>query len=292
MIDPLTLSMIGGSAISGIGSLLGAGTQARAAGSAGQMGLLGAILAGQAAEQGYQRASAALSPYSTAGTKSMDLLMSYLQGDAAKRAGVGGGGASLISTFAPTMEQLEQTPGYQFAREQGLGATAGTYAGRGMGKSGMAARGAVDYATGLASTTFQQQLENYLKQNQMAFNMLYQPSQLGAGAAQSLAGAATSAGQLIGNAAMGGGTALGQGIMGAGNALAGGTQAAFGALGQAAMTPYYAQFAGGRRGATDASEGMGGLFGMPSDLFNWATGRSTNPLNLTGATASNPYAMF
>lgn len=283
MIDPLTLGMLGGSVISGIGNLFGAGTQARSAGSAGQMGLLGSLLAAQAAEQGYQRASAALSPYTTAGTKSMDLLMSYLQGDAAKQANIGGGGASLISTFAPTMEQLEQTPGYQFAREQGLGATAGTYAGRGMGKSGAAARGAAEYATGLASTTFQQQLENYLKQNQLAYNMLFQPSQLGASAAQSLGGAAINTGQLLGNAAMGGGTALGQGIMGAGNALAGGTQAAFGSLGQAAMTPYYAQFSAGRRGASDASEGMGGLFGMPSDLFNWMSGRSNNPLNLSGS---------
>lgn len=283
MIDPLTLGMLGGSVISGIGNLFGAGTQARAAGSAGQMGLLGSLLAAQAAEQGYQRASAALSPYTTAGTKSMDLLMSYLQGDAAKQANIGGGGASLISTFAPTMEQLEQTPGYQFAREQGLGATAGTYAGRGMGKSGAAARGAAEYATGLASTTFQQQLENYLKQNQLAYNMLFQPSQLGASAAQSLGGAAINTGQLLGNAAMGGGTALGQGIMGAGNALAGGTQAAFGSLGQAAMMPYYAQFSAGRRGASDASEGMGGLFGMPSDLFNWMSGRSNNPLNLSGS---------
>lgn len=292
MIDPVTMLMVGGSAVSGLGSLLGSRTEAGAAGAAGQMGLLGAILAGQAAEQGYQRASAALSPYSTAGTKSMNLLMSYLQGDAAKRAGVGGGGASLISTFAPTMEQLEQTPGYQFAREQGLGATAGTYAGRGMGKSGMAARGAVDYATGLASTTFQQQLENYLKQNQMAFNMLYQPSQLGAGAAQSLAGAATSAGQLIGNAAMGGGTALGQGIMGAGNAIAGGTQAALGAAGQAMTTPYFAQFAR-TRGATDAADKTlgGGAAGMP-DFLSWLSGQSTNPLNLSGATPSNPYALF
>lgn len=283
MIDPLTLGMLGGSVISGIGNLFGAGTQARSAGSAGQMGLLGSLLAAQAAEQGYQRASAALSPYTTAGTKSMDLLMSYLQGDAAKQANIGGGGASLISTFAPTMEQLEQTPGYQFAREQGLGATAGTYAGRGMGKSGAAARGAAEYATGLASTTFQQQLENYLKQNQLAYNMLFQPSQLGASAAQSLGGAAINTGQLLGNAAMGGGTALGQGIMGAGNALAGGTQAAFGSLGQAAMMPYYAQFSAGRRGASDASEGMGGLFGMPSDLFNWMSGRSNNPLNLSGS---------
>jgi len=291
--DPLTMMMIGGTAVSGIGSLLGAGTQGRAASSAGQMGLLGSILAAQAAEQGYQRAQAALSPYTTAGSQSINLLMSYLQGDAAKKAGIGGGGASLISTFAPTMAQLEQTPGYQFIKEQGLGATAGTYAGKGMGKSGMAARGAIDYAEGLASTTFQQQLENYLKQNQMAYNMLFQPSQLGADAARGIAGAATSASQLIGNAAMGGGTALGQGIMGAGNALAGGTQAAFGAAGQALSTPYFAQFAR-RGGATDASDkpfGGGGAAGMP-DFLSWLSGKSANPLNLSGATASNPYAMF
>ena len=89
--DPLAMGLMygGGSLLSGLGGMLGSRTQANAAQSAGQMGWLGSLLAGQAAEQGYQRAYGALSPYASTGQKSMDLLMSYLTGDAAKKAGIG-----------------------------------------------------------------------------------------------------------------------------------------------------------------------------------------------------------
>ena len=95
-------------------------------------------------------------------------------------------------------------------------------------------------ATGLASQTFQQQLQNYMAQNQQAFNMLFQPSQLGAGAAGGIANAATGAAGQIGNAAMGAGSALGQGIMNAGTYTGAGTNALFGAGGAAMQMPYMA----------------------------------------------------
>lgn len=242
--DPLTMGLMygGGSLLSGLGGMLGGQTQANASRASGQMGLLGAILAGQAAEQGYQRASSALSPYVSGGSKAFDLLQSYLTGNNAQTAGIGGGGPNLLSTFAPTQAQLEGTPGYQFALSQGLKATQNAAAGKGLGTGGVGMQQATDYATGLASTTFQQQLQNYLTQNQQAFNMLFQPTQLGGQAASSLAGAATNASQLIGNAAMGGGNVMAQGIMGAGNALSGGTQALTGAVGNALQMPYMASF--------------------------------------------------
>jgi hypothetical protein len=238
--DPLTLGLMGGTALSGLGSLLGSRTQANAAGAAGQMGWLGSIMAAQAAEQGYQRAQQALSPYSTAGTKALDMLQSYLTGNAAQNAGVGGGGPNLLSTFQPTQTQLEQTPGYQWARSQALGAMANSGAARGLGTSGNLVQQIGQTGTGLASQTFQDQLRNYMAQNLQAYNMLFGPSQMGAQAAQGIAGAATGSATNIGNALTGAGAALGQGIMGAGNALAGGTQAALGAAGSAMSMPYFA----------------------------------------------------
>lgn len=273
--DPLTMGLIGGTALTGIGSILGAGTQARAAGSAGQMGWLGSFLAAQAADQGYQRAQAALSPYSTAGSKSMDLLMSYLQGDAAQKAGIGGGGANLMSTFAPTQERLEQTPGYQWAKSQALGAMSNAGAARGLGTSGNLVQQIGQTATGLGSQTFQDQLNNYLKQNQMAFNMLYQPSQLGAQAAGGMASAATGAAQQIGGAATGAGTALGQGIMGAGNAMAQGTNALFGAAGSAMSMPYFAANFGAQGGygrTSPTSVYANPIFGQASTYRNAVAG--------------------
>ena len=54
-----------------------------------------------------------------------------------------------------TQAELEATPGYQFTRNQGLKAVQNSAAARGLGSSGMAQRGAAEYATGLADTTWQ-----------------------------------------------------------------------------------------------------------------------------------------
>lgn len=243
--DPVTagLMMGGGSLLSGLGGFLGSQTQAGAAQNAGQMGWLGSVMATQAANQGYERANAALSPYSSAGQRALSMLMSYLQGNNAQTAGIGGGGANLMSTFAPTMEQLEKTPGYQWAKTQALGAMTNSGAARGLGTSGNLLQNIGETSTGLASQTFQQQLDNYMRQNLQAYNMLFNPSQMGANAAQGIASAATGAAGQMGSALTNAGTSLGQGIMGQANALAGGTNALFGGLGNAATTAGY--FGGG-----------------------------------------------
>ena len=267
--DPLTMGLMygGGSLLSGLGGMMGSQTQANAARSSGMMGWLGSLLAAQAAEQGYGRAKEALSPYATAGQKSIDLLQSYLTGNAAQQAGVGGGGPSLISTFQPTQAQLESTPGYQFTLSQGTKAAQNAAAAKGLGSSGNAVQAGVDYATGLAGTTFQQQLQNYLTQNQQAYNMLYGPSTLGAQAAGGIGNAAMGAAGQIGNAAMGAGQALGQGIMNAGTYMGAGTNALFGAVGSAMQTPYMASIT--RRPATN--------YGTTSPAFPGYSSPEWNP---------------
>lgn len=59
--------------------------------------------------------------------------------------------------FQLTPEQLAQTPGYQFALEQGLRATANSATARGLGVSGAALKGASKFATGLADNTYMNQ---------------------------------------------------------------------------------------------------------------------------------------
>lgn len=66
--------------------------------------------------------------------------------------------------FQPTMAQLEQTPGYQFTLRQGLNAVDNSAASRGLAGSGAQQKALADYASGLASTTYQQQLQNYMAQ--------------------------------------------------------------------------------------------------------------------------------
>jgi len=296
--DPLSLSLImGGGTLAG-NLLKGFGGQQASsiqAGGAQNAALWQALAAGQAQQnyaQYFNQAKAALNPYVQAGQTSMNTLQSYLTGNAAKTAGIGGGGDTLMSTFQPTQAQLESTPGYQWAKTQALGSMANSGAAKGLGTSGNLVQQIGTTATGLASQTFQQQLQNYMNQNLQAYNMLFQPSQLGAQAAGQLGQAALQTGQLTGNAMMGAGTALGQGVMGAANAQAQGTNALYGGiasgLSSTASLPIMAQLAGqGVMGGGNVSPSG------PADLWNFATGNtspfpsrgyqtSTNALNYTG----------
>lgn len=65
---------------------------------------------------------------------------------------------------------LEATPGYQFTLDQGLKATQNGFAAQGLASSGAAMKGAATFATGLADSTYQQQLNNYLTTYNSQFN--------------------------------------------------------------------------------------------------------------------------
>lgn len=266
--DPLTMGALyaGGSLLSGLGGYMGAQKTAAASQQAGMMNAMLQAAAMQQAQQRFNEAKGTLTPYTTAGESSIDMLMKYLQGTGAQQAGVGGGGANLLSTFAPTMEQLEATPGYQFARQQGLGAMTNAAAAKGLGTSGNLVRGIGEYATGFASQTFQQQLENYLKQNQQAFNMLFNPAQLGAQAGQSIMQGASQFNPQMMAAAQGVGTSYGQGLLGQANAQAQGYNVLAGNIGSAMQMPYFASLYG-KGGAGGAA---GGFTGVPGFLANMA----------------------
>jgi len=274
--EPLTMAMLGGSLLSGVGGMIGTGRQSGAATSAANQSAIWQILGQQqgrdAAMQMYNKAATTLDPYTTAGGNSLKLLTSYLQGDAAKKAGIGGGGANLLSTFEPTMEQLEKTPGYQFSLSQGTKAAQNAAAARGHGSSGNAIRGGIDYATGLASTTFNDQLKNYMNQNLQAYNMLMGPSQMGVGAATTLAGGAMNLGgemmNNLQNAYTNVGNTIGAGTMGAANAQSQGIHSLTSSAGQAAMMPYFARMSRGR------GAGTGDVSGIP-DAFKFVTGQAS-----------------
>lgn len=105
---------------------------------------------------------------------------------------------------------LEKTPGYQFTLGQGLKSVQNSAAGRGLGVSGAALKGAANYATGLANNTYQQQFSNALANQNNVFNRLMSMAQLG-----------ESAGAGVGSAGIQTGQSIGQNIVGAGNAAAG-----------------------------------------------------------------------
>jgi hypothetical protein len=113
------------------------------------------------------------------------------------------------------MSDLENTPGYQFTLGQGEKATTNANSAMGLANSGVEGKGLANYAEGLASTTFQQQFQNYLQQNQQKYNMLMGPTQLGAGAAGSLLGGGINVGGQIGSNLVGQGNAQAAGVLGA-----------------------------------------------------------------------------
>lgn len=105
---------------------------------------------------------------------------------------------------------LEATPGYQWTLGQGEKSTENALAARGLGESGAEIKGAEQYATGLASQTYQQQFQNALANKQMAYQAIFGPASLGESAAANQGFNATSVGGQIGS-----------NITGAGNAAAG-----------------------------------------------------------------------
>lgn len=127
----------------------------------------------------FNQVRADLLPWQAAGIKGTGTLTDFI--------GLGLGQdptqSRLLRKFDPTMAELEATPGYQWSLGQGLKSVQSSAAARGLGSSGASYRGAIDYATGLAGTTYQQQLQNELAQRQLQFNMLQALSEGGRGAA-------------------------------------------------------------------------------------------------------------
>jgi hypothetical protein len=142
----LTAAAIGGSALlGGITSLIGSSKAASAARDAANQ-----------AQQRYIQTRSDLTPYNTAG----QAVLPTMNALAMDRTGGGPDYISRADAMLPpqmTQAELEATPGYQFTLAQGLKATAGSAAARGLGVSGAALKGAAGYATGLANSTYKDQ---------------------------------------------------------------------------------------------------------------------------------------
>lgn len=171
---------MGGMAIAGLGSIvsgglgfLGSQNQANASRQASQQQAMLQMAALQQQQAQYAQNRSDLAPYRDIGQNAGNMLTGQLP--------------SLTQPFAPTQQQLEQTPGYQFNLSQGLKATQSAAAARGLGVSGAALKGAANYATGLADNTLQTQFNIDQANKNNAFNKLYQTTGLGASAASGTA---------------------------------------------------------------------------------------------------------
>ena len=223
-------ALLGGAALSGLGSIVSGAMGSGAANSASQTQSQAAEEGMLLQEQEFNQTQSNIQPFISSGAAAASAL-SNLTGTEA------GGNpltAPLTATFQPTMAQLAATPGYQFALQQGQLATQSGYAAQGLGQSGAAQKGAANYAEGLASTTYQQQFQNYLQQNQQIATILQNQSNTGAGAAVGGAQVAAQQTNAITGLLTGGAAATAAGTVGSTNALTAGIGGATGAAGGAA----------------------------------------------------------
>ncbi len=120
-------------------------------------------IAGQKAQ--YAQTTSNLNPYMQAGTANLGAYQNQ-PGQTQTALGTAYNNAqSLSNPSTLTQAQLEATPSYQFNLQQGTAATQASAAARGLGISGSAMKGAANYASGLASSTYQ----NAFNQNQTKY---------------------------------------------------------------------------------------------------------------------------
>lgn len=172
----LGLAMLGGGALGALGSFLGGNQQAKAQ-----------QAAANASNAFASRVWDETAPYRDAGTR-------------------------FLSTYENAVNQpFQDTPGYQFALNEGMRAIANQAAARGLLNSGARLRAAGRYATGLADQTYQ----NWLAALRSGAGLGQTGMQTGiAGAGNAI----NAAGQFGANA----GTAQGGAFVGAANSLMGG----------------------------------------------------------------------
>jgi hypothetical protein len=212
-------------------SIIGASNASDAAQQAGEQQAAAARYAADLQHQQFEETQANLQPFIGGGKSALTALQTLT--------GTGEGGnpltAALTRQFQPTMEELAKTPGYQFALEQGTQAAQNSYAAKGLGTSGAAIKGGVNYATGLASTTYQQQFENFLKGNMQTYNMVAPQVQTGANAAANLGTIGQQSVANQGNLLTSGAAAQAAGTVGAANALTAGMTGVSNAVNQTAI---------------------------------------------------------
>lgn len=126
---------------------------------------------------------------------------------------------SFITPIGLSQAALERTPGYQFARTQGLKAVANNASGKYGVLSGPQIKGAERFATGLADQTYQNQFNNALTNQNNAWNRLLQLQQMGANAAAGVGQAGLSSAATQGNALIGGANAQAAADVSLANAL-------------------------------------------------------------------------
>ena len=236
-------ALLAGSGISGISSLIGGGKQASAAKDAAQIQADAARFSAQLQQQRFEEVKQLLTPFVDYGRGAMPSVQwgtgTWPGADPAdfQNALL----TKLPGQWSPTMENLENMPGYKFQLQQGM--RAATNAGLATyGQSGNTIRAGVQAASGLAASNWQSNFNQWLAQQNLdqsgkaqTYNMLTGQVGTGLQAAGALGGVGIQNAAQVGNALQAAAGYQGAGIVGAANANAAGLAGAGGAASNAGL---------------------------------------------------------
>ena len=217
-------------------------------------------------------------PFVEAGQQSIGSLMDALKSG---KFGVGSAGAAPADFKAPTLEEVQQTPGYQFAAQQGSKGILQASAAGGGGISGGTSKALQGYQTQLANTTYgdafsramqayQSQLAGYgtrLAANQQEFGQMFAPAQLGAGATANINQIGANASSTIAQLMAGIGSSRAAGTMGGAASIANGIGGATNSISQSLLL---AKLLGGRSSAITPGATLPGTSSIPGGAGNAA----------------------
>ena len=196
------------------GSIAGAVIGGNAATSAAKTQADAANQAAQIQQKEFNTTTANEAPYLAAGNNSLAALMQSLG------LGPGGGGVGtgvLNKPFNPT--NLQNTPGYQWQFGQGEQALLNAKTATGGVGGGNTLQALVGYGQGMASTEYQQALQNYMAQQQQSFGQLQTLAGSGQNAAAQLGSLGNQSAATIGNDLTSGAAATAAGQVGSANAI-------------------------------------------------------------------------
>ena len=195
-------------AASAVAGLAGSVLSSNAASSAADKQVSAANRATDMTQANYAQNRADLAPYRDAGAADLATLQTRLP--------------HLSSAFTPDQATLEVTPGYQFALNQGLKGVQNSASARGLGVSGAAEQGAIQFATGLADNTYKTQFDIDQANKTNAFNKLLGMVGAGQSSAAQTGTFGQNATQNAGNFLTSGANAAAAGTVGSANAISGG----------------------------------------------------------------------
>jgi hypothetical protein len=255
---PFTLALLGSSAASAVGGLLGSRASGQAAQAQSQAAMMSAITQAQQAQAAreqlqqsqatgagaigdyYSRGAAAYAPYQRFGEEATNRYATLM----GLRPGVGSG--SLMEQ--PTLAQLKFDPGYEFRFSQGMrGVNASAAANAGL-QSGAALKAAARFGAGEASQEYGNAYARFMQNRQNQIAMLQGGVGTGltaGGGAADLAGRTglglsslySGTGANLANTALGAGQSIGQGLENAAAARASGYMGGATALQSALQAP-------------------------------------------------------